>query len=343
MAKMRLGFIGVGDISTGRHLPIFTKMEEVEVIAVQDINYGRALEVSNEFGIPKVCKEPKDMYDSVDAVVICTPNKFHAPISIEAMKHGKHVLVEKPMAMTVEECEAMMEAEQENNVKLHVAYHYRFMKPALAAEKVVERRMIGEPLVVRVQGLRRRKVPSWGAFTNNELQGGGALIDYGCHLLDLSMYLMGDVQPVEVSSNAYNRLSRTKSINEWGEFDRENFEVDDHVSAFIRFDNGASMLFETSWSANIPHDREHISISGTDAGLNVFEMTVNQADEDMMTTMSIDYIQVKDNYAQMQAQNFIDAIKGRADLKVPSADAMKVSKIIEAIYRSSDENCSVRL
>jgi len=103
------------------------------------------------------------------------------------------------------------------------------------------------------------------------------------------------------------------------------------------------MLFETSWSANIPHDREHISISGTDAGLNVFEMTVNQADEDMMTTMSIDYIQVKDNYAQMQAQNFIDAIKGRADLKVPSAEAMKVSKIIEAIYRSSDENCSVRL
>src|SRR5699024_9218279 len=240
-------------------------------------------------------------------------------------------------------CEAMMEAEQENNVKLHVAYHYRFMKPALAAEKVVERGMIGEPLDVRVQGLRRRKVPGWGAFTNNELQGGGALIDYGCHLLDLSMYLMGDVQPVEVSSNAYNRLSRTKSINEWGEFDRENFEVDDHVSAFIRFDNGASMLFETSWSANIPHDENHISISGADAGLDVFDMKVNQADEDLMTTMRIDYIKVDEPYSRLQAQDFISAVKDGTPLRVKSHEAMEVSKIIEAIYKSSKEQRSVRL
>ncbi len=343
MSKIRLGFIGVGGIATGRHIPTFRTFDEVEITAVQDINQERAAKVAGELGIPEVFSNIEDMYPYVDAVVICTPNKFHAPISIDAMNHGKHVLCEKPMAMTVDECERMIKAEERNGVKLHIAYHYRFMKEAIASKKIIERGIIGAPIVVRVKGLRRRKVPGWGVFTNQELQGGGALIDYGCHLLDLAMYLMGDVKPVEVSSSTYNHLSRTNTVNEWGHFNRDSFEVEDHVSAFIRFDNGASMLFETSWAANIPEDENHISISGMKAGLDVFDMKVNQADEDLMTTMRIDYIKVDEPYSRLQAEDFISAVKDGTPLRVKSHEAKEVSKIIEAIYKSSKEKCSIRL
>ncbi len=129
------------------------------------------------------------------------------------------------------------------------------------------------------------------------------------------MHLMGDVKPVEVSSSTYNQLSRTNTVNEWGHFNRDSFEVEDHVSAFIRFNNGASMLFETSWAANIPEDENHISISGAKAGLDVFDMKVNQADEDLMTTMRIDYIKVDEPYSRLQAENFISAIKYNTPLK----------------------------
>ena len=343
MSKIRMGFIGVGGIATARHIPAFRTFDEVEITGVQDINYERAMKVANELGIPEVFSNIEDMYPYVDAVVICTPNKFHAPISIDAMNHGKHVLCEKPMALTIKECEQMIEAEKRNDVKLHIAYHYRFMKEAIASRKIIERGIIGDPIVVRVKGMRRRKVPGWGVFTNQELQGGGALIDYGCHLLDLSMYLMGDVKPVEVSSSTYNHLSKTNTVNEWGHFNRETFEVEDHVSAFIRFDNGATMLFETSWAANIPEDENHISISGMKAGLDVFEMKVNQADEDLMTTMRIDYIKVDEPYSRLQAQDFISAVKYGTELRVKSEEAKEVSKIIEAVYKSSKEQRSVRL
>lgn len=172
MAKIRLGFIGVGGIATGRHIPTFRTFDDVEITAVQDVNAERAMKVANELNIPEVCSTIEDMYPHVDAVVVSTPNKYHAPISIDAMNNGKHVLCEKPMAMSTEECNAMIEAEERNGVKLHIAYHYRFMKEAIAAKKIIERGTIGDPLVVRVKGLRRRKVPGWGVFTNQELQGG---------------------------------------------------------------------------------------------------------------------------------------------------------------------------
>ncbi|MDN8790559.1 gfo/Idh/MocA family oxidoreductase, partial [Staphylococcus aureus] len=87
--------------------------------------------------------------------------------------------------------------------------------------------------------------------------------DYGCHLLDLALWLQTDAKPVEVLGKTYNRLSQTPNqINDWGTFDHETFEVDDHVSSFITFEDGSTMQFECSWSANIKEDKIHLSMSG---------------------------------------------------------------------------------
>ncbi|MEI2401099.1 Gfo/Idh/MocA family protein, partial [Paenibacillus phytohabitans] len=249
MSKLRIGIIGAGGIAQGRHIPAFQQLTDVTITAICDVNEETAKRVAEKYQISSVFTQYQEMFAEVDAVVVCTPNKFHAEISIAALDAGVHVLCEKPMAMSTEECEMMVEASHRSGKVLAIAYHYRFLKDSQAAKKLVAENEIGEPIVARVKALRRRKVPGWGVFTNKDLQGGGTLIDWGCHFIDLSLWLLGNQEPVEVIGTAYNRLSKIPNqVNQWGSFDPNTFNVDDHVTAYIKFQNGASMLFETSWS-----------------------------------------------------------------------------------------------
>ncbi|WP_077624514.1 Gfo/Idh/MocA family protein [Sediminibacillus massiliensis] len=337
MSNLRMGIIGVGGIAQGRHIPVFMELKDrVAITAVSDINITRAQEAADKFGIPKVYQDYRNMFQDVDAVTICTPNKFHAEITVEALEAGVHVLCEKPMAITVEECEKMIAASEKTNKVLSIAYHYRHMKQAQAAKKAILTGAVGDPLVVRVQALRRRKVPGWGVFTNKELQGGGSLIDYGCHLLDLALWLLGDPEPVQVLGRTYNRLSKTPGqINEWGPIDHESFDVDDHVTSYITFKNGVSLLFECSWAANIKEDSEHLSISGVDGGISVFPFEHYQTSKELFMNTEAPPV-VGDEPGLHQAENFIDACMGQAELTVKPREAMKVTKIMEMIYKSSD-------
>lgn len=345
MAALRMGIIGAGGIATGRHLPAYMVIKDsVEVTAVCDVNRERAEEVARQFNIPHIFTEYKDLFAEVEAVTICTPNKFHAEITIEALNAGLHVLCEKPMAMNTEECEAMIQAAERSGKLLSIGYHYRFMKEAQAAKKVIIENEIGEPVVARAQAIRRRKVPGWGVFTNKELQGGGSLIDYGCHFLDLSLWLLDHPEIVEVTGKTYNHLSRMKEqVNEWGEFDPDTFEVDDHVTAYITFEGGASLLFETSWAANVKEDVENVSISGRGGGLDVFPFQLNQAKHGMLLNSQANWLPGEENHGLAVVKNFVEACIGNEELIVKPEEALQVTKIIDAIYESSETGKSVKI
>lgn len=331
---MRIGIIGAGGIAVSRHIPAFKQLgDECVIWGLSDINSERATEVANEHNIPHVFVDYKDMFKEVDAVCICTPNKFHADFAVEALKAGVHVLCEKPMAMSKEQGEEMLAAARESGKQLAIAYHYRFMKEAQAAKKMMTE--VGRPLVARVRAMRRRKVPGWGVFTNKDLQGGGSLIDYGCHLLDLTLWLMGNPKHTEVLGSTYNDLSKTPNqLNQWGAFDHEAFSVDDHVTAYIKFENGASLLLETSWAANIEDDEEHVSISGVDGGLSVFPFELYTSKNGMLMNSTSPWIDGEDDYSLSQAKNFVEACKGNAELVVKPQEALQVSAIIDEIYRT---------
>ncbi len=345
MSKLRMGIIGAGGIAQDRHIPAFLKLaNDVTVVAVCDVNETTAKAAAEKFNIEKVYTNYRDLFHEVDAVTICTPNKFHAEITIAALDASVHVLCEKPMAMNTDECTAMIDARDRSGKVLSIAYHYRFMKDSRAAKNVISENEIGTPIVARVQALRRRKVPGWGVFTNKELQGGGSLIDYGCHFLDLSLWLLGSPKPVEVVGKTYNKLSKMPNqINEWGTFNHETFDVDDHVTAYVRFANGATMLFETSWSANIKEDVERVSISGETGGIDLFPFELNQAKHGMLLNSQANYIGGEDNPGLPQAQNFIDACLGRNELIVKAEEALEVSRIIDGIYKSSETGKSIEL
>lgn len=336
MTKLRIGIIGVGGIAQTRHIPAFRELkEQCTITALSDINNVKAKEIAEKYDIDYVFEQYQQLFEVVDAVCICTPNKFHADIAIAAFEAGVHVLCEKPMALSERECEVMLAASKKADKVLAIAYHYRFMQEAQAAKKIMQE--IGKPIVTRVQALRRRKVPGWGVFTNKDLQGGGSLIDYGCHLLDLALWLMGNPKPVAVYGSAYNRLSRMPNqVNLWGEFDHQSFNVDDHVTAYIKFENGASMLFETSWAANIKDDQEHLSISGEIGGLSVFPFEVYASKNGMLLNSEAAWFPGETDPGLPQAQNFIDACLGKNELIVKPEEALQVSSIIESIYKNSE-------
>ncbi|MYL49452.1 gfo/Idh/MocA family oxidoreductase [Halobacillus litoralis] len=345
MTRLKMGIIGVGGIAQGRHIPSFLDLKDkVELTAVQDVNEGRAEEVAEAHQIPYVFKDYQDMFEKVDAVTICTPNKFHAEISIAALEAGVHVLCEKPMAITTEECEAMMEAAKKNDRLLSIAYHYRYTPEAQLAKKAILNNEIGDPLVTRVQAMRRRKVPGWGVFTNKDLQGGGSLIDFGCHLLDLALWLLDDPKPVEVMGRTYDRLSKTPGqVNDWGAFNHETFNVDDHVTSYITFENGESLQFECSWAANIKEDHTSLSISGVDGGLSVYPFELYQAKYGALLDSTAKIREGEPTPGLAQAENFIDSCLGNDELVVKPEQALKVTKLMEAIYQSSETGTSVKL
>lgn len=335
MNKLRVGIIGAGGIAQGRHIPAFLQLDDRCVVtAVCDVNEERAKEVAQTFAIPDVYTNYQDLFAKVDAVCICTPNKFHAEITVAALEAGVHALCEKPMALTAAECNDMISASRKANKVLAIAYHFRFMKEVRAAKSTMTD--IGDPLVVRVRALRRRKVPGWGVFTSKDLQGGGSLIDYGCHLLDAALWLMGNPTHELVTGSTYNALSKTANmVNQWGEFDHESFDVDDHVSAYIKFDNGASLLLETSWAANIKGDEEHISISGTDGGLSVFPYELYTTKNGVLLNSEAGWIQGEDDPSIPQAENFVNTCLGLEEIVVKPEEALQVSQIIEDIYNSA--------
>ncbi|MCA0985517.1 Gfo/Idh/MocA family oxidoreductase [Halobacillus yeomjeoni] len=345
MSRLKMGVIGVGGIAQDRHIPSFQLLaDKVSLTAVHDVDQSRAERAARKFDIPHVADDYQDLFEKVDAVTVCTPNKFHAEIAIAALEAGVHVLVEKPMAITTDECQRMIQASEKNGALLSVAYHYRYTPEAELAKQAVKNKEIGDPLVTRVQAMRRRKVPGWGVFTNKDLQGGGSLIDFGCHLLDLALWLLDDPKPVEVMGRTYDRLSKTPGqVNDWGAFDHESFNVDDHVTSYITFDNGLSMQFECSWAANIKEDHTTLSISGVDGGLSVYPFELYQAKYGALFDSTAKIREGEPDPGLLQAKNFVDSCLGEAKLVVKPEQALKVTRLMEAIYESSEKGTSISL
>jgi predicted dehydrogenase len=342
---LRIGVIGVGGIAQARHLPALMKNEKVKVQSVFDTNTERASEVALSFGELKVYENIHRLLEEVDAAVICTPNKFHAEIAIQALESGVHVLCEKPMAINSLEGEAMLQAAEKSGKILMIGFHYRFMKEVIAAKRVIDDGEVGHPLVVRIQALRRRKIPGWGVFTNRELQGGGCLIDFGCHLLDSAFWLLGNPQPIAAMGNVYNSLGKTPGLlNEWGEVDAATFNVEDHAVGMINMENGATVIIESSWAANIKEDKQSLSISGTKGGLDVFPFQLYQEKHGLLLNSHAHFIPGgEEDPGVAQMNNFVNSCLGFEEPVVKPEEALMTTRVIDAIYQSSQTGQSISI
>ena len=345
MSQRRLGIVGSGAIARARHIPLFQKHDKVALVAISDVSQAALDQVTAESGLAGYT-DYREMFEkeNLDAVSVCTPNRFHAPVTVAALRAGLHVLCEKPMAVNAAEAREMVRVANETGKILQIAYRYRFQPEPRAAKRVIESGELGEIYRIRVDALRRRGIPSWGSFTNKEMQGGGALVDYGVHLLDLALWLAGNPKPVEVAGISSQRLGTRPNVNMWGQWDYENFQVDDYAAAFIRCEGGKAIQMEVSWALNIPESRESISLSGTEGGLEVYPLKVNKAAHGMLVNWEPAWMPgQKTEDWELQTEDFIESVlEGRQPLVKPE-EALQVSEIVDAIYQSSATEAAVKL
>jgi predicted dehydrogenase len=261
---LRVGVVGLG-MGKG-HVKSFREHPQVEVAAVCDLDADRLENARKEFGIAQVYRDAGKMFAKagLDAVCIATPNKFHAPLTISALRSGLHVLCEKPMAMNEAEARQMKAESEKSGRTLMINFSYRFSQMSYALKQQVESGALGDIYYGRSVWHRRRGIPGFGGwFGNKELSGGGPLIDLSVHRLDLALWLMGFPRPVTVSGTTYDLLGRERAKAEG-----KVFTVEDLAAAMIRFDNGATLILEASWALNIGENEQMTTtLCGTKGGL----------------------------------------------------------------------------
>lgn len=351
MAKeFRVGIVGCGGIANGKHLPALKALPNVKMVAFCDLIRERAEKALKEYGA-----EGAKVYDTyeelvadptIDVVHVLTPNKAHAPISIAAMEAGKDVMCEKPMAKTAADARAMVECAKRTGKTLTIGYQNRFRPDSLYLKKCCEAGDLGEVYYARAHAIRRRAVPTWGVFLDEEAQGGGPLIDIGTHALDLTLWEMNNYEVESVMGSVYRKLADTKdAANAWGPWDPEKFTVEDSAMGFIKMKNGATIVLEASWALNsLDVDEAKTSLCGTKAGADMKDglringerfskMYVTKPDLEAGGVAFYDG-SVKDA-KDVEAEQFYAALENGAKPTVLPEQALVVTEILEAIYTSA--------
>ena len=344
MRTINVGVIGTGGIGAKQHIPALAKQPDVKILAVCDVNEAAAKEVAKEFNIPHVFTDYGELLKigEIEAIHVCTPNKMHMPPTVDALNAGKHVIVEKPLARNAIEGGQMVEAARKNGRKLMVAQNLRFTHENAYLKRVVDAGELGEVYFARVWALRRRGVPSWGVFIDKEAQGGGPLIDIGVHALDLAMHLMGHPKPTAASGMAYTKIGNTPGhVGAWGAWDYKNYTVEDYAAGFIRFENGVSMILESSFCANFGNEGMNVVLLGTKGGLETSPLKVYGESNGALTETVPSLIPSSGSSYEGEVRAFYDAIQNDTPPPVTGEQALNVMKILDAIYRSSDEGKEV--
>ncbi|MGG3470404.1 Gfo/Idh/MocA family oxidoreductase [Neobacillus pocheonensis] len=348
--KLKVAIIGCGGIANGKHLPSLAKLKNVELAAFCDVLLARAQKAAREYGAEnaKVYDHYQDLLldDSIDVVHVLTPNDTHAEISVAALDSGKHVMCEKPMAKTAAEARQMVEAAKRSGKKLTIGYNNRFRPDSQYLHQVCERGELGEIYFAKAHAIRRRAVPTWGVFLDEEKQGGGPLIDIGTHALDLTLWMMNNYKPKSVMGTTYHKLSQKKdAANAWGSWDPEKFTVEDSAFGFITMENGATIVLESSWALNsLEVGEAKCSLSGTEGGADMKNgLCIHGEKYGKLYTTNVElnaggvafYDGKQESDADLEARLWMESIVNDTEPLVKPEEALVVTEILEAIYESA--------
>lgn len=349
--SLRVGIIGCGGIAFGKHMPSLKKIKEVEMVAFCDIVKERAENAAKQYGTPnaKVYTNYRELLEdkTIDVVHVCTPNRSHSFITVDALASGKHVMCEKPMAINTEEARKMLEAAKKYGKKLTIAYQNRYRPDAQYLKAECEKGTLGEIYFAKAHALRRRAVPTWGVFLNEYEQGGGPLIDIGTHALDLTLWMMNNYEPKMVTGTIFKKLGEQRNTaNAWGDWDVDKFTVEDSAFGFIVMKNGATIILESSWALNTLDVREaQTTLCGTLAGADMVDgLRINYVKNNRQVVerpafsgSGVAFYEAKDsdNPSYLEAKLWIDAILDDKDPVVLPEQAFVVTQILDAIYESA--------
>lgn len=346
MSKVRVAVIGAGSISE-MHLKSYQNNPDAELYAICDLNEVRAKAKAEKYGITRIYTDYKELLadPGIDAVSICTWNNSHAPISIAALDAGKNVLTEKPLCMTVNEALAVEEAVHRSGKTLQVGFVRRYASNTRIIKSFLENGELGDIYYAKASCIRRLGNPG-GWFSDVERSGGGPLIDVGVHVIDLCWYLMGRPKVKSVSGNTYKKLGNRANVKNLAfykaaDYDASHNTVEDMANALIRFENGASILVDVSFTLHAKEDELTVKLYGDKGGAELEpQLSIITEKHDtilnltpQINNMSFDFVagfQDEINY-------FIEVCQGKKETISPVQDGVEMMKILCGIYESSEK------
>ena len=333
MDKTKIGIIGLGGVAQLVHLPILSKLQNVEISAVADIQKSKLESIKTKYNIKNGFRDYKELLtnEDIEAVIIATPTNTHAGIAVDSLKAKKHILVEKPVALNYKEAKLINNTAKKNNCKAMVGMNLRFRPDAMLIKSLINSGELGEVFYINCSWLRKQSSDEkW--FMKKGVSGGGVLIDLGIVLLDLAVWLI-DYPPIKsISVQKYHH--RTKS-------------VEDSAVGFIRFKNSAVINFEVSWSLHSEQDSFNLTAFGTEGTAHLNPLRAYKRIE----STSLDYTSQQTSGTknlfkksfENELKHFIETIKGVNPMLSSSDDALPRMKLLEGIYKSAELNKEIEL
>ncbi len=359
---LRVGVVGLGWAGQ-QHLAAYHAHPDTEIVALAGLEDGPRAKLARKYAIEHAVADWKDLLEveGLDAVSVCVPTFLHAPIAIAALKRGAHVLSEKPMALDAGEAERMVKAARKADRVLDVAFNHRQRGDIQRLKGLIEDGRLGRTYYAKAWWLRRTGIPTVGSwFTRRELAGGGPLVDIGVHVLDWSLFLLGDPKVVAVSASTYDLLATNgfgagssggyKGKSGAGDGDAPHFDVEDLASVFMRLADGGTLLVEASWAAHRRDGDEFgITLYGTDGGAELIvddyapkgdlQLFGDEGGEAVATR-----VPVKPGRGHKAVvEQFVDKIHAGDWRRYDGSGGAALARIVDACYLSAAEQREIRL
>jgi predicted dehydrogenase len=349
--KIRIGIIGSGGIARA-HVRSYKQMVDVEIVAVADIVPGRAEEfiAANEILGAQAFDDHRKLLElELDGVSICTPNVAHHQTSVDALNAGKHVLTEKPMAVTLNQAIDMVQTSKATGKMLTVGFQPRYDVNHREIKRIVQSGQLGKVYHVQTGGGRRRGIPAPRSFIRKDMAGSGAMADIGCYSLDMAMNAIGYPKPLTVSAYTANHFGTNPLLYA----NAEHFEVEDFAVALIRFEGDVVLNFKISWSMHMDSLGDTLFL-GTEGGLKVvpqpapnplrngvWDKGVNGITlfHDVMGHPTQTEIPIQNQMTDIfyeKIRDFVVAIQEGKPAPIPGEQILFNQAVIEGILRSAD-------
>lgn len=349
MTKLRVALIGTGGIANA-HIKSYLKIPEVEIIAGSDLVPGKAREFLDRYECTKAnaYESTEEMLkkEKPDAVSVCTYNSTHAECTVMALEAGCHVLLEKPMCITMEQAQAIMDTEKRTGKIVTIGFQPRYDPNMQKIREIVQSGDLGRIYYVQTGGGRRRGMPG-GTFIDKELAGVGALADIGCYGLDMPMNALGYPKPLTVSASAFDFFGKSPLYNP---DNYEKFSVDDFCVAMIRLEGGITLDFRISWAMHMDTTGATFFL-GDKAGLKVEPtnfghgwdgawdgtcgpITVFHDKYGRMTNTPVPLVENKHNNFEKKVEAFVDAVINNKPAPIPTNQIIYNQAIISGIIES---------
>ncbi|MCL2069248.1 MAG: Gfo/Idh/MocA family oxidoreductase [Oscillospiraceae bacterium] len=345
MKKIKVGIIGCGVIARQTHGPQYKTIGDmVEIAAACDIVKEKLDSYCDMFDIPKRYSTIAELLDDdeIDAVDVCLHNNMHAPVTIEAMRRGKDVYCEKPMAGSYADALAMLEAAEKYGRKLHIQLSKLYSSSTFVAKRLIEAGDLGNIYHMRSSGFRRRFRPyvdGYGAkdFVSSKVAGGGALLDMGVYHISQLLYLTGNKRPNRVTGHKYQEIDMDQKRREISGYD-----VEELITGFIEFEGGLSMDLIESWAMHMDK-MESSCILGSKGGIRLDPFTYNYTMHDVLFTSSFDEkdldfrcenVYPEQLFLRASQRHWAAALRGECPLLPTAQIALNTQLIQDSLYLS---------